>query len=334
MLASRSTAPLQASPSASLRLRGDIPWLKRAIAAAALAFVSSAAAAEPPRVVASIVPIHSLVAGVMDGIGAPELIVKGAASPHSYALKPSEARALNEAQAVFWVGEALETFLEKPLSALAKKKARIVTLIAAPGVTTLPARQGGAWEGEDDGHGHGKKAHGHGAATDAHIWLDADNAKAIVKAAVAALSEVDAGNRAAYAANGDRLLARLDALDAELKTTLAPVKGKPFVVFHDGYQYFERRYGMNAVGSVTVNPERQPGARRLTQIRRKMRELEAQCIFREPNFDPALVKTVIEGTPVRTGGLNPEGAGLTPGPEAYFQLMRDMAASLKGCLAG
>jgi zinc transport system substrate-binding protein len=308
----------------------SLPRVARLLAflLAALPFGPATSAQEAPRVVASVPPVHSLVAGVMDGLVAPELLVPATASAHTYTMRPSDARSLSRADMVFWVGPIYDGFLEKPLVSLAAN-ATIVRLMDAPDVKILPGREGGAWE-DDRGHGHG---HAHAADADGHLFLDPQNAKAIVRAAARALTAKDPSNAARYGANADAVLARLDALDAELRTALAPVRAKPFVVFHDAYQYFEKRYGLNAVGSITVSPERQPGAQRLQRLRRKIGQLKAVCVFAEPQFEPALVETVVERTNARTGVLDPLGAAIAPGQDAYFELLRGLARSLAGCLA-
>ncbi|WP_372400327.1 zinc ABC transporter substrate-binding protein ZnuA [Azospirillum sp. HJ39] len=310
-------------------------------------FVSPAlpALADAPKVVVSIKPIHSLVAAVMQGVGEPALLVRGGASPHSYAMKPSDAKALSAADIVVWVGPELEGFLEKPLKANAPK-ARLLTLMELRGLTLLESREGGAWEAHDHGHeshdhkGHDHKAHdhkGHDHGDDheelnSHIWLDPANARAIVVATAEALAARDPADAEAYRTNADRTLQALDALDAELKATLAPVKDKPFVVFHDAYQYFEARYDLSAVGSITVSPDRRPSAKRLSAIRAKIGGLGAACVFAEPQFEPALVQTVVEGTKAKTGVLDPEGADLAEGVALYPTLLRNLAASLRSCL--
>lgn len=290
------------------------------------------AAGAAPRVAVSIKPLHALVAGVMEGVGAPDLVLHGAGSPHTYSLRPSEARLLERAEVIFWVGGTLESFLERPLGALAAK-ARVVAVLRAPGVVALPARRGGDW-GDQEGHaGHGEAHHGADAdAIDGHLWLDPANAKAVARAAAEALGQADPDNRGRYLLNADRLAARIDALDAELAALLAPTSGVPYVVFHDAYQYFERRYELRAVGSVAVSPERAPGARRVREIREKIRGLGARCVFGEPQFPPPLLATLTEGTGARTGELDPLGAALVPGPDAWFALMRALAASLAECL--
>ncbi|HLT02381.1 MAG TPA: zinc ABC transporter substrate-binding protein [Geminicoccaceae bacterium] len=300
---------------------------------------SPASGAAEGAVVASIKPVHSLVAGVMQGVGEPALLVKGASSPHSYSLRPSDARALEEARVVFWIGEGLETYLAKPLQALAAT-ALVVPLSEAEGVRLLPARAGGVWAGEgrtaampaeDAGGAEGEHGHGHGRF-DSHIWLDPRNAEAMVDAIVTTLSEADPANASVYRANGKELRGRLEELDQTLSTQLAPVRDRPFVVFHDAYQYLEERYGLNALGTISVDPGRRPGARRLAAIRRELAELDAACVFAEPQFEPALVESVIESTNARKGVLDPLGADLEAGPEQYFQLMSGLARSLLECL--
>jgi zinc transport system substrate-binding protein len=282
-----------------------------------------------PRVVASIPPVHSLVAGMMEGIAEPTLLVSATASAHTYSLRPSDARALSEADLVFWIGPVYETFLEKPLAALAQS-GKLVRLADAPGLVLRDARGGGAWES----HAHDSHDHSHRGKDeiDGHLFLDPRNAKAMVAAIADALGAADAANAARYRANADRLAARLDALDAELAAIVAPVRDKPFIVFHDAYQYFEARYDLNAVGSVTISPDRQPGARRLQVLRRKIGELSAVCVFAEPQFEPTLLQTVIAGTKARTGTLDYLGVGVPAGPDAYFTTMRAIARSLLDCL--
>jgi len=304
------------------------------------------ARAEAPKVVVSIKPIHSLVASVMQGVGEPALLVRGGASPHTYTLKPSDAKSLSSADLVVWVGPEMEGFLEKPLSANAAK-AKVLTLLTVPGMVLLDARETGAWEAHDHGHDHdGHKAkpgakpeakHGHDDEhehdeVNTHLWLDPANARRIVTATADALAARDPANAEAYRSNAERTGQSIDALDAELKAALAPVANKPFVVFHDAYQYFEARYNLSGVGSITVNPDRRPSAKRLSAIRAKIAGLEASCVFAEPQFEPALVRTVTEGTKARTGVLDPEGADLAEGVALYPTLMRNLAASLRACL--
>jgi zinc transport system substrate-binding protein len=295
---------------------------------------TTATAADASKVVVSIKPVHSLVAAVMQGVGTPDLIVDGAASPHTYALKPSNARSLQQAQVVFWVGPGMEAFLQKPLASLGSN-ATVVELDQAPGITKLKFREGGAFEPHDDGDEPAAgedHAHDH-EEFDTHLWLDPHNAKAMVAEITTSLVAADPTNALIYEANQKALNDKLDALDTEIASTLAPVKNKPFIVFHDAYQYFEHRYGVRVSGSITVSPETIPGAQRVSEIHSKVADLGATCVFAEPQFEPRLVNVVLEGTAAKSGVLDPEAATLPQGPDLYFTLMRGIANSLKACLS-
>ncbi len=307
---------------------------------AVLALAASPAAAAGPNVVASIGPVHSLVASVMQGVGTPELLLPPGASPHTFALRPSDAQTLRRAKVVFWVGEDLETFLERPLHALSAE-ARVVALMKAPGVTLLEAREGGDWErhahehGDEHAHEHEhehEEGH-HGDDVDPHVWLDPANARAWTDEIARHLADVDPANAAAYGRNAESLKGRLEALGSELSALTAPVRSRPFVVFHDAYHYLENRFGLNAVGSITVSPERAPGVKRVAALRDKVRTLGAVCVFAEPQFEPKLVRTLVEGTPARVGTLDPIGASLPPGPDLYIRLVRGLGTAIASCLA-
>lgn len=298
-----------------------------------------------PSVVASIKPIHSLVAGVMAGIGEPEIIVDGAASPHTYSLRPSQASYLEKADLVFWVGPQLEAFLEKPLDTLGRN-ATVVNLGQADGLVMLKIRTGGTFEDHDHGaeehadhdhDGHAQDKH-HNEHVDedfnAHIWLDPANAKALVHAIEDALAAIDPDNAFVYATNARDLSAQLDNLTTEVTATLAPVRGRSFVVFHDAYPYFENRFGVSAAGSVTVSPEVSPGAARVSEIREKVKELGVACVFSEPQFEPKLIGVITEGTTARSGVLDPLGATIDIGRDLYFNLVRNMASDMRACLSG
>ncbi len=311
------------------------PFSRGLLVAALIALAWAAApAAAAPKVAVSIMPVHALVAGVMEGVGAPVLLIRRGGSPHGHSLRPSEARALGEAELVFWIGGQLETFLARPLAALTGQ-ARVVALSEAAGIRLLPVRRGGAWDtmGEEPGHLGDEYAEQKDGAADPHFWLDPRNAVGIVRAVLAALLRVDPENADRYRRNGQGLIAGIEALDSEIASQLAPVRERPYVVFHDAYQYFERRYALNAVGSVAVSPDRPPGARRLVEIRARIAEVGAVCVFTEPQFRPALVDTVVAHTAARTGVLDPLGAALPAGPDAYFGLIRGLATSLARCLS-
>ncbi len=322
-------------------------WPALAMMLFSLILSAGTSRAAPPEVVVSIKPIHALVSGVMQGVGKPHLLLSGSESPHSYALRPSEAARLRRADMVFWIGEELENFLVKPLATLSKN-ARVVELHTVEGMRLLKNREGGTWEpheehdrheddhddhhhGEHDEHADDHDDHHHGEM-DMHVWLDPANARAMVFAISHTLGEIDPGNRNRYAKNATRMNDRLSHLQENLAARLAPIRQTAYIVFHDAYHYFENRFGLNAVGSITVNPERKPGARRLLEIREKIVRSDAACIFSEPQFEPALVDAVARGTRARKGSLDPMGVRLKPGEAAYFQLLENLAADLTACL--
>ena len=324
-------------------------FIRPALLATTILTASMTTAFADVRVVTSIKPVHSLVAAVMQGVGTPDLIVEGAGSPHTYALKPSQAKQLQEADLVFWMSHDLEAFLEKSIDGIATK-AVSVPLMESRGLMTLGFREGGAFDDhghdehddhdehdKDDDHDHEKHddhdEHDHGEV-DPHVWLDPENAKAMVHEIEEALAKADPANAATYESNAEAVMAKLDSLVAEIDSELQPVKGRGYIVFHDAYQYFENRFGVSAIGSITVSPEVLPGAERVSDLQEKVRSLDATCVFSEPQFEPKLVATVTENTNARTGVLDPLGAAIDKGPNLYFTLIRNMASSLKNCLLG
>ncbi len=305
--------------------------------AAVVGFMPVAATADT-KVVVTIKPLHALVAGVMAGVGTPDLLVQGASSAHTYALKPSDASALSRSDVFFRMSEAMEPFTAK-LGKSLPKQVQFVTLQQSKGLKLLPRRTGTTFEDvghdHDSGKNHGRKhAHDHDhGTTDGHAWLDPDNAKVMVDRIVQVLSAKDKANASKFRANGDMLKSKLDDLAAELTGELAAAGKQPFIVFHDALQYFERRFGLKAVGSISVSPEVPPSAQRLSALRRKVMTLGAVCVLAEPQFDTRLVANLTEGTKARTGMVDPEGARIEAGPELYFTLLRNLARDLKACLA-
>ena len=312
-------------------------------------------------VVTSIKPVHSLVSSVMNGVGSPYLILDGASSPHTYSLKPSEARKLQEAKLVFWMGDEIEAFLKEPIKNISDS-AETIKLLNAHGLKRIKFREGGMFDdhghddhekhaekkhdhGDDDHEKHAEKKHDHGGddhekhdnhahgEIDPHVWLDPVNAKALVHEIEEALVKADPAHSSVYRENARKLRSQLDSLVNELRDQLEPVQDKSFIVFHDAYHYFEQRFDVSAVGSITVSPEVLPGAQRISELREKIMSLGAACIFSEPQFEPKLVKSLVEGSGAKTGVLDPLGASIASGPDMYFQLLRNMASSIKTCLA-
>ncbi len=338
-----------------------------------MAMPSLAMAKAAPNVVVSLKPIHSLVAGVMAGVGEPELLVKGAASPHGYVLRPSEARLLSKADLIIRVGSGLEGFMDKPLATLGHDADKLDLAMVLKD-KLLPAREGGDWEKHEHHHDHDANHDDHDEAEhhndadhddhheaehhndadhddhheaehhndadhdhddhdalshfDQHIWLSPVLAKEIVKVTATQLAHLDPQHAEQYRSNSDKVLARLDKLDQQLKKELQPVSKTPYVVFHAAYQYFEVAYSLNPVGSITIDPERRPGAKRVKEIRDKIARTHAKCVFSEPQFESRLIATLIEGTQATTGILDPLGADLKAGPDAYFTLMEKMGHNL------
>ena len=329
-----------------------------------LTFISPANA--ETKVVASIKPIHSLASYLMDGVSKPGLIVDGYASPHGFAMKPSHAKMLQEADLIFWVGEDLESFLEKPLKSIAKKAEKI-ELMEIKGLNKLKFRERNIFDGHDDhGHDDGHKeddhddhakkeddhghddehkedghddehkedghddheGHAHGEY-DPHIWLDPSNAKVILKEMAEHLIEKDQKNTSIYKSNLKKALKELDKLTKDVKSDL----NKEFksIVFHDAYQYFEKRFDINVMGAFTVNPDVMPGAEQLAEIREIIEHDKVSCVFSEPQFNPDIINAVAKDMNISTGVLDPLGATLDPGKDLYFDLISNMSKSFKGC---
>ena len=298
------------------------------------------------KVVASIKPIHSLASYLMDGVGKPDLIVDGYASPHGFAMKPSHAKMLQNADLIFWVGEDLESFLEKPLNSIAKKAEKI-ELMEIKGLNKLEFRERNIFEGHDD-HGHDEhkkedehKEHGHKedkhddhhehahGEHDPHIWLDPMNAKVILKEMAEHLIENDQENASTYKANLKKALKDLDKLTKKVKSELN--KDFKSIVFHDAYQYFEKRFDVNVLGAFTVNTDVLPGAEQLSEIREIIEHDKVSCVFSEPQFNPDIINAVAKDMNIKTGVLDPLGATLTPGKSLYFDLISNMSKSFKSC---
>ncbi|MCR9139394.1 MAG: zinc ABC transporter substrate-binding protein [Alphaproteobacteria bacterium] len=389
-------------------------YLRPFLLASTCSILIAPSAFADPKVVTSIKPIHSLVSGIMAGAGSADIVVDGGASPHTFSLRPSQARTLENADIIVWVGPRLEAFLEKPISNLGQR-AVTVQLDSAAGVTKLPVREGATFEAHDHSHHAGHDDHDdhakhddhddhddhakhddhddhddhakhddhddhddhakhdehddhddhakhddhddhddhakhdehddhddhakhddhddHGDhAFDPHLWLDPQNASIFVRTISDALSEIDPENAALYASNADSLTARLQDLEAEINETLAPVKGNPFIVFHDAYQNLETRFGVPATGSITISPEIPPGAERIREIRDRIDALEVNCVFSEPQFRSELISTVTENTNAKVGVLDPLGTNYDNGPDLYFEMMRGIASAMRECL--
>ena len=320
-----------------------------------LSFMSYANA--DTKVIASIKPLHSLVSYVMDGVGTPDLLVDGSSSPHTFQLKPSHATMLQEADIVFWIGEDLESFLETPLESIAKNS-RHIALIDADEIELLKFREKNIFDGHDDHddhdehdehadeHGdehdeHGDEhdehadehddhhdGHAHGEH-DIHFWLDPEIAKTIVKIVTRELSKIDPANASTYKSNSTKAMNEIDQLIRDTKSKIN--SNASYVVFHDAYQYFEKRFGVEVVGALTVNPEVLPGARQLSEIREVIEHENINCLFSEPQFNPSIAETIAKDTGIKAAVLDPLGAELNPGKDLYFDLIGNIASSFESC---
>ncbi|MHA7874545.1 zinc ABC transporter substrate-binding protein [Roseivivax sp.] len=389
--------------------------MTRLAAPLALACLASPVLADAPSVAVDIAPAHALVARVMEGVGRPDLVIPSGASPHGYNLRPSEARALQEADLVVWTGPALTPWLSEALGTLAGD-ARRLELFEVAGTLRLETRSGALFEAHDhgdhgeegheghghddhdehgehddhsdhDGHEHAEHAehedghahdheghddhaedeaghkddaaqddhghddrkeaeghdhdahaeaedHGHDHAPgslDPHGWLAPENAALWLGAIAEALSEVDPENAETYRANAEAGQGELATLETEIAQILAPRDGAPVIVFHDAYQYFEESFGLNVVGAISISDATPPSPARIAEIQARITEADVTCVLSEPQFNPGIVSTVLEGTEAGTAVLDPLGAHLDAGAALYPALLRDMARSLADC---
>ncbi|UWS10033.1 zinc ABC transporter substrate-binding protein [Phaeobacter inhibens] len=323
--------------------------------------VATAAFAEVPAVAADITPVHGLVSRVMQGVGMPDLVVPPGASPHSHSMRPSEARALDQADLVFWVGPRLTPWLEGPIATLASD-AKVIALLDAEATQQLMVREtvqfgqghdddhgGGHDDGHDEEHGddhhdghdadHGTETahadeHGHSheaGSLDPHAWLMAENGSAWLQVIAEALAAVDPENAPLYMRNAAEGQAEIATAAAEIATKLEAVAGKPFVVFHDAYQYFETGFGIEAAGAISLSDASDPSPARIAEIRATVQEMKVRCVLSEPQFNSGLVATVLDGTDAGTAIVDPLGVKLEPGPQFYPQLLASVGDAIAGC---
>ena len=302
------------------------------------AMLGGAAFGEAPRVAADIAPVHSLVARVMEGIGTPDLIVQPGASPHEYALRPSEAAALQEADLVFWISEDLTPWLEEAIETVATQ-AKVTELINADGTVRLAFREDALFEAHDheqddqegEEHADDHANHDHGDH-DAHAWLSPKNAATWLNVIAGQLSAADPENAGVYFANAATARAEIEALNAEVSALLEPVRGGRFIVFHDAYQYFEADFDFPASGAISISDATDPGPARIAEIQTRIAEEGIDCVLTEPQFNPGLVATVLDGVSAGTAVIDPLGSDLEPGPALYPQMIRNLASTLANCL--
>ena len=293
-------------------------------------WLSGMVSADVPQVTTDIPVTHSLVTRVMAGIGTPDLIVNRGASPHDYSLRPSNAASLEAADLVFWISSELTPWLEGALKTLAAD-AKVIELMDAKGSTVLPFREGSTFETHSHRHKHDEDEHAT-VNVDPHGWLDPYNGKTWLDVIATELSKIDPENTDIYFDNVSQGKTDIDAVISEIDATLAPFRGTNFIVYHDAYQYFERRFDVLAAGSISMGDVSDPSPARIAEIRQTVEELDMTCVFSEPQFNPELVATVVDGTKARARVIDPLGTRLTLGADFYLNLLRNIAQTMASCL--
>lgn len=330
--------------------------LKKAISGAAISLaLASHSYAQAPKVAVDIAPLHSLVAQVMDGVAEPELLIRPEVSPHEYHLRPSDAKALSEADVVFWIGEGLTPWLEKPLSSLAGS-ANKVEMMEVKGTTLYDFREGATFEShhhhdeehhddnahhqhdddhqdhKEEGHHAHEQQHGHHQGHDPHVWLDPKNAEVWVNVIAETLAQTDSQNEQVYKDNARATISRLHQLSDHIEQQAKELNGIKFIVFHDAYQYFEQRFSLSASGAISVSDASKPSPARISEIRDTVKELGVTCVFTEPQYNPQMVNSVFENSTVKTiGTMDPLGANIAIGKGHYNAVLNAMIASLSQC---
>jgi len=298
-----------------------------------VAFVSTLVVLTPAhadvRVLTSIQPLQLIAAAVQDGVGKPEVLLPPGASPHHYALRPSDVRRVAEVDLLYWIGPDMEGFLPRVLNGRSKPKVAVQTL---PGMSL---RHFGEDSHSHDEHEDDADEHDHDhrpGSLDAHLWLSTVNARVIAARMASDLSAADPANAARYQSNLSSFVQRLDALDQRLKTRMAGVSGKPFFVFHEAFDYFESTYGLKHTGVFSVASEVQPGAQHVAAMRKRLQEVGKTCVFSEPPLRPRLAETLTAGLPVKLAELDALGGTLPVTAQGYEQLLENLGNGLAGCL--
>ena len=307
---------------------------------ALLSFLSSLHAEEKnsiPKVVVTIKPLHSLVSGLMKGVGEPKLLLKGASSPHHFQLKPSDALAIKRADLIVRVGPLLETPMNKVLGTLSSANS-VLNVMELEGIKLYKLRSKHHHH-EDEGHGDHKEKHAkhddhddHGAEKDPHIWLDTGNAKIVVFALAKRLTKIDPKNSKLYQQNAITLSSDIDKLSLETTALLKPLNKRSYMVFHDAYQYLTEPHHLTFSGAITLNPATPPSAKHLKELIQTLDKEKVVCVFSEVQYNPKLIKTLSDGHDIKTAVLDPIGANIQAGSSAYFIMMKRLTQEIHKCL--
>lgn len=293
------------------------------------ASTAMAASSGAPHIIVSIKPFYNICANVMQGAGTPQLLLTKNASPHDYQLKPSDAKLIDSADLVIWGGPELEGYLHKSVNSLAAKE---LNLAAIPGLDLLPLRTSINWQHDCQHHGH-SHAHEHCEHNvyDTHFWLDPDNAIIIASAIATRLGEIDPKHAQLYAQNATEFAKKINLQKHKWKQELAPYKKDPYIVSHDAFQYFNTYFGLDGVGSITLHPEVPPSIQRIQQIQKLLVQEKVRCIFSEPQFNYKIIDTLIAGTIVHKGELDPLGQDKDLGSNGYFILIDNLVDNFVAC---
>lgn len=297
--------------------------------------------AGPPKIIVTLKPLHSLVAAVTDGVTEPQLLLDGYSSPHFFQLKPSAVRAVHDADMVVWVGEGMESFLIATLHGLSEPQ-KVIKMAGVEGLKLLPLRERGFHdhghespdEQQDEPHGHnGGQATASIDVTDLdnHFWLDPDNARLVVGAVAEKLALQDPENAATYQQNALRAQRRLSQLAIEVEQLLADSHDKPFLVFHDSFQYFENRFNLSSAGVISIQPDAHPSAQRIRALHQMIADSHVECLFSEPQFKSRSIKMLVDDTDIKHAVVDPLGSTFDKGPEMYFDWMSATTIAIRDC---
>ncbi len=293
----------------------------------ALAVCPVPALAEAPRVVTDIAPIHSLVAQVMEGVGVPQVLLSGAASPHDFQFTFDQAAAVQDANLVIWVGPPLTPWLADALATLAAEEQSFELLRSED----WPMQQRRDW---DDDHDHDDDQDHDESSVDPHAWLDPQVAVAWTRNIATTLRLMDPENEVTYMANADATVARLTRLDAQIEAMLAEVPRGAILVPHDAYQYFGARYGVTAIGAISLSDATNPSPAHIDELHKLVRKEDVVCVLGDPQSRESWVDLVREGSDARAAMADPMGTTFTPGLGHYEQTLRAIAAAYIDCLGG
>lgn len=285
-------------------------------------------AASSPTIMVSIKPFYNICARVMQSVGTPNLLLTKNASPHDYQLKPSDAKMINSSDLIIWGGPELEGYLQKPVSSLANRNLDLATV---PGLTLLPMRTSNNWEPHTHDHDHDHDhSHAH-MVNDPHFWLDPDNAIIIATAIADRLADIDPEHAKIYKNNATEFAKEINKEKILWKKQLAAYKTKPYIVSHDAYQYFNKYFALDGVGAISLHPEIPPSAQRIQQIQNLLITEKVSCIFSEPQFNYKIIDSLIAGTTVHKGLLDPLGQDKDIGPQGYFILIDNLVENFVIC---